>query len=82
MNTTRISVDEFFQTKYPIEVFSDSSESGDYRLYCPEDKYIAEQYKNDGFKIASIYENESGEYILLDNDTSESHHKIGFFVYE
>jgi hypothetical protein len=50
-------------------------------LYFPEEKYIAKKYLDRGYQVASVFEVEDDEdNVELDNDISESHHKIGLLV--
>ena len=58
MNKTK-----FFQ-KYGhllVKVNEDDPQTGDYMLYYPEDKYIAKQYLDNGYMVASVYEVEDDE---------------------
>jgi hypothetical protein len=74
---------EFFQ-KYGhrlVEVNNDDASTGDYMLYFPEEKYIAKKYLDKGYQVASVFEVEDDEdNVELNNDISESHHKIGLLV--
>jgi len=64
-----------------MKVNEDDTETGDYQLFAPEESHIAQEYKNSGCMIASIYEREDGlEYVELDNDAGTSFHKIGYLV--
>ncbi len=78
MNKTK-----FFQ-KYGhllVKVNEDDPQTGDYMLYYPEEKYIAKQYLDNGYMVASVYEVEDDEdNVELDNDISDSHHKIGLLI--
>jgi hypothetical protein len=74
---------EFFQNygHRLVEVNKDDAETGDYMLYFPEEKYTAKKYLDKGYLIASVFEVEDDEdNVELDNDISESHHKIGLLV--
>jgi hypothetical protein len=64
-----------------IQVNTDSAETGDYHLYAPEESDRALKYQQHGYLIASVFEQENGEdLIVLDNDTSTGFHKIGYLV--
>jgi hypothetical protein len=78
MNKTK-----FFETygHLLVKVNNDDSQTGDYMLYYPEEKYIAKDYLDKGYKVASVFEVENDEdFVVLDNDISYSHHKIGLLV--
>jgi hypothetical protein len=52
-------------------------------LYFPEEKYIAKDYLDKGYSVASVFETEDDEdFVLLDNDISNAHHKIGLLILE
>jgi hypothetical protein len=76
---------QFFQ-KYGhllVKVNEDDASTGDYMLYFPEEKYIAKDYLDKGYSVASVFETEDDEdFVLLDNDISNSHHKIGLLILE
>jgi hypothetical protein len=59
----------------------DDVETGMFQLFSPEENDKAKEYLDKGYCIASVFENESEEdLIIIDNDTSSSFHKIGFLV--
>lgn len=76
---------EFFE-KYGrkgllVKVLEDSPEAGDYQLFCPEDMDIAKEWQDKGFQVASVFETEDDEdIVILDNDLGGSHHKIGYLI--
>lgn len=78
---------EFFE-KYGrkgmiVKVLDDSPETGDYQLFCPEEQHIAKEWQDKGYQVASVFEMEDGEdIVILDNDLGESHHKIGYIIVE
>jgi len=79
-------VSDFIRHYNPIKVNHDSTETGDLRLYCPEESDRAWAYHKDGYRIASVYEeitedNLIREQVYLDNDPGPAYHKIGYFVY-
>jgi hypothetical protein len=80
MNKTK-----FFQ-KYGhllVKVNEDAADTGDYMLYFPEEKHIAKDYLDNGYMVASVFEVENEEdNVLLDNDISNAHHKIGLLILE
>lgn len=56
-------------------------ETGEFQLFSSEEAYIASDYLKKGYDIASVFEILNGEdVVVIDNDCSPSHHKIGFFV--
>ena len=66
-----------------VKVNEDDVETGDYQLFCPEEQDIAKEWQDKGYKIASVFEIENGEdMVVLDNDLGTSHHKIGYLVIE
>lgn len=73
----------FFQ-KYGhslVTVNNDDTETGDFMLFSPEERYIVAEYLNEGYSIASVFEMEDGEdNVELDNDISHSPYKIGFLI--
>ena len=80
-------VSDFIRHYNPIKVNHDSTETGDLRLYCPEESDRAWAYHQDGYRIASVYEelddvtNQLREEVYCDNDPAPAYHKIGYFVY-
>jgi hypothetical protein len=81
-----MTVTEFMQQYNPIPVWNDSPETGDYRLYSPQDSSRAWELQQKGHRIASVYEeitedNLITEQVYLDNDSGAAYHKIGYFVY-
>jgi len=49
---------QFFQ-KYGhllVKVNEDDASTGDYMLYFPEEKYIAKDYLDKGYSVASVFE--------------------------
>jgi hypothetical protein len=74
---------EFFKNygRRLVSVNNDDASTGDYMLYFPEERYIAKKYLDKGYLVASVFEVEDEEdNVELDNDISESHHKIGLLV--
>jgi hypothetical protein len=74
---------EFFKNygRRLVSVNNDDASTGDYMLYFPEERYIAKKYLDKGYLVASVFEVEDDEdNVELDNDISESHHKIGLLV--
>ena len=66
-----------------VKVNVDDPETGDFQLFCPEEKTRAAEYQKNGYEVASVYEpeDEDGEDIVIfDNDPSPAHMKIGFLV--
>lgn len=67
-----------------VRVMHDNPETGDFMLYSPEENHIAQEYKNSGHVIGSVYEHPYADgiedTIVLDNNTSSGFHKIGFVV--
>jgi hypothetical protein len=81
-------VQDFIRQYNPIKVNTDSTETGDLRLMCPEEADRALQYQQQGYQIASVYEliehetDRIREEVFCDNDAGRAYHKIGYFVYE
>jgi hypothetical protein len=76
---------EFFKTygHLLVKVNQDDASTGDYMLYYPEEKQIAKDYLDNGYMVASVFEVENEEdNVLLDNDISNAHHKIGLLILE
>jgi hypothetical protein len=76
---------EFFKTygHLLVKVNQDDPQTGDYMLYFPEEKHIAKDYLDNGYMVASVFEVENEEdNVLLDNDISNAHHKIGLLILE
>lgn len=70
---------EFFE-KHSHQLVS-ASESNDFKLFAFEERDTALSYMNKGYQVASVFENENDEdEIIIDNDVSNSFHKIGFYV--
>jgi len=65
-----------------VRIAEDDSETGDYMLYHPEEKFEASDYIRDGYEVASVYEvpEEDDDFVEIDNDISEHPFKIGYFV--
>lgn len=80
-----MNVTEFFAQHGHLltAVHYDDTDTGDYRLMCPEESETAIRYLSYGFTIASIYDNDEGtESVLIDNDPTDSPNKVGWFVLE
>ena len=58
----------------------DDTETGWWQLMCPEQRETAQEYLDKGYAIASLFEHPDGDFIKIDNDLGESHHKYGWFV--
>ena len=70
---------EFFE-KHSHQLVS-ASESNDFKLFAFEERDTVLSYMNKGYQVASVFENENDEdEIIIDNDVSNSFHKIGFYV--
>lgn len=64
-----------------VKVNEDDAETGDYQLFCPEEQDIAKEWQDKGYEIASVFEMEEGEdIVVLDNDLGTSPFKIGYLV--
>ena len=64
-----------------LTVNNDDTETGDFMLFSPEEKYIVAEYLNKGYSIVSVFEVENDEdNVELDNDISHSPYKIGFLI--
>jgi hypothetical protein len=64
-----------------VKVNNDDTESGEFMLFHPEERFIAADYIDAGYDIASVYETENGEDVLeIDNDISNHPYKIGYLV--
>lgn len=78
---------EFFE-KYGsrgliVQVNEGDVETGDYQLFCPEEQHIAKEWQDKGYQVASVFETEDGEdIVILDNDISAGFHKIGYLIVE
>ena len=55
-------------------------EADDYMFYCPEEMYVAHSFFIRGYKIASVFEKQDGEEVVLDNDSGYSPHKTGYYI--
>ncbi len=78
-----MTVDEFFKQhgSHLVKLHEDDSETGNFRLFCPEECSTATHYKDNGYTLASIFEdNDGSEFVIMDNDPSDAFHKIGFFI--
>lgn len=78
-----ISKTEFFEQHSHrfVKVNSDDTETGDFIILHPEERYIAAHYIDIGYDVASIYEVENGEDVIaIDNDISNHPYKIGYLV--
>lgn len=77
---------DFFQkfNKFGIlvKVHDNDSETGDFELFCPEEQHIAKQWQDKGYLIASVFEREDEDVVIIDNDLGTSHHKIAYMVLE
>ena len=83
LNQNKMGREEFFKAygHRLVNVLGDDTETGSFQLFSPEETHLAFQYQRNGFEIASVFEKEDGEdYIVLDNDASTSHHKIGYLI--
>ena len=65
-----------------VKIAHDDPEGGDFMLFHPEEKYTAHGYIQNGFEVASVYETNSGDVVVIDNDISEHPFKIGYLVLE
>ena len=64
-----------------VKVFDDNTDSGDFMLLHPEDRWKAADYIADGFEVASVYETlENEDMVEINNDISEHPYKIGYLV--
>ena len=78
---------EFFE-KYGrkgliVKVLEHDAETGDYQLFCPEEQHIAKEWQDKGYQVASVFEMEEGEdIVVLDNDLGTSPFKIGYIIVE
>ena len=65
-----------------IKVFDDNTDSGDFMLLHPEDRWKAADYIADGFEVASIYEtpDDNEDMVEINNDISEHPYKIGYLI--
>ena len=64
-----------------VKVFDDNTDSGDFMLLHPEDKWKAADFITDGFEVASVYEtSEDEDMVEVNNDISEHPYKIGYLV--
>lgn len=79
-----ITKTKFFETygHRLVKVALDDTETGDYMLMHPEEKWKASDYIQNGYQVASVYEtNEDPDYlVVLDNDVSEHPYKVGYIV--
>lgn len=73
--------EEFGRKGFIVKVLEDSPEAGDYQLFCPEEMHIAKEWQDKGCVVASVFDGLDGEdWVRLDNDLGESHHKIGYII--
>ena len=64
-----------------VKVFDDNTDSGDFMLLHPEDKWKAADFITNGFEIASVYETTDNEDMVeINNDISEHPYKIGYLI--
>jgi hypothetical protein len=64
-----------------VKLHDDDVETGDYQLFHPEERYIAKEWLDKGYNVASVYEVGEGEdNVELDNDISNHPYKIGYIV--
>lgn len=64
-----------------VKVNEDDTETGDFQLFCPEECDRAQEYRDKGYEVASVFETEDGtEYVKEDNDCGVGFHKIGFLI--
>ena len=78
-----MNIDEFFKQhgSQLVKLHEDDSETGNFRLFCPEECSTATHYKDNGYTLASIFEDLDGdEYVVIDNDPGDALDKIGFFI--
>lgn len=75
-----ISIDEFllFNQNNLVSVFSDNSETGNFRLLETE-KDLAAKYENEGYKIRSIMEGQDGEETVIEG-INTSPYCVGYFI--
>jgi hypothetical protein len=73
--------EEFGWNGLIVKVNEDDAETGDYQLFCPEEQDIAKEWQDKGYEIASVFEMEDSEdIVIIDNDLGSSHHKIGYII--
>ena len=65
-----------------VKIAHDDVETGDFMLFHPEERYTAHGYIKNGYAVASVYETNSGDVVVIDNDISEHPFKIGYLVLE
>jgi hypothetical protein len=63
-----------------VKVANDDPEGGDFMLFHPEQKWKAADYIHEGYEVASVYETNNDDMVVLDNDVSEHPYKIGYLV--
>ncbi len=75
--------EEFGRKGFIVKVNNNDVETGDYQLFCPEEQHIAKEWQDRGYVLASVFEMEEGEdIVVLDNDLGTSPFKIGYLVVE
>lgn len=73
--------EEFGRKGFIVKVNNNDVETGDYQLFCPEEQHIAKEWQDRGCSIASVFETEDGEdIVILDNDLGQAFHKIGYII--
>lgn len=83
IHDTQYSKTKFFEEfgHLLVKVSDDDVETGDLQLFCPEENHIAQEYKNKGYLIASVFDGGDNEdIVILNDDCGEQFHKIGFLV--
>ena len=81
MTTKTAFFEQFGQRLVKVNV--DDPETGDFQLFCPEEKTRAVEYQKNGYEVASVYESlDDEDKVILDNDCGESFGKIGFLILE
>lgn len=63
-----------------MKVNEDDAEIGDYELLCPEEMDLAKEWKNKGYKIASVFETDGEDIVILDDELGSSFHKIAYII--
>jgi glutathione synthase/RimK-type ligase-like ATP-grasp enzyme len=66
--------------KFIVKINEDDTETGDYQLFHPEERYIAQDFINNGYTVASVYDREDEDIVIIENDTSESFMKVGYII--
>lgn len=78
-----MNIDEFFKQhgSQLVKLHEDDSETGNFRLFCPEECATASHYKENGYTVVSIFEdNDGSEFVIIDNDPGDAFHKVGLFI--